>query len=98
MEICRWASLTYVDYCYFFQVGTLSHSGDIKILRPGRRIYMYTLPPIYERSIKRRKTVNEMGGNIIGGNFLGGNFLGGNFPGGSLMNGNFPSENGAITK
>ena len=36
--------------------------------------------PIYGRSVKWRKTINEMGGNIPGGNFLGANFPGGNFP------------------
>ena len=49
---------------------------------------MYTLPSIYERSIKRRKTINEMARYISGGNFPGGNF-----PGGSLMGGNFPGGN-----
>ena len=29
-----------------------------------------------------KKTINEMGGNILGGYFLGGNFPGGNFHGG----------------
>ena len=49
---------------------------------------MYTLPSIYERSIKWRKTINEMARYISGGNFPGGNF-----PGGSLMGGNFPGGN-----
>ena len=38
---------------------------------------MYTLPPIYGRNVKWRKTFNEMGGKISVGNFLGGNFPGG---------------------
>ena len=38
---------------------------------------MYTLPPIYGRNVKWRKTFNEMGGKISVGSFLGGNFPGG---------------------
>ena len=58
----------------------------------------YLTFPIYGRSAKWRKTINDMGGNFPGGNFLGGNFtggnfLGGNFAGGSLMGGNFPGGN-----
>ena len=37
-------------------------------------MFMYPLPSIYERSVKWRKAINEMSGNIPGGNFLGGNF------------------------
>ena len=40
--------------------------------------------PIYGRSIKRRKTINEMGTNIAGGDFLGGKFQAGNFLGSFL--------------
>ena len=49
------------------------------------------LPPFVDEVFsekKWRKTINEMGGNILGGNFLTGNF-----PVGSLMGGNFPGEN-----
>ena len=74
-----------------FHEKTLSRSRDIKIFRPGRRMYMYTLS--YGRSVKWRKTINEMGGNIPGGKFLGGNFPGGDFPGWSLMGGNFRGRN-----
>ena len=54
--------------------------------------------PIYGCSIKWRKTINEMSGNIPGGSFLGGKFPRENFPGGILMGrnfscGNFPEGN-----
>ena len=47
---------------------------------------------IYGRSVKRRKAINEMSGNIPGRNFLGRNFSGeslrgGNFSGGFFQNG-----------
>ena len=61
--------------------------------RPGRRIHVYTPPPIYGKSVKWRKTINEMCGNISGGNFLGGNFPGRDFSWRSLIVGNFPSRN-----
>ena len=41
---------------------------------------MLSLFAIYGRSVKWRKTINEMRGNIPGGNFPGGNFAEGNFP------------------
>ena len=49
--------------------------------------------PIYGCSIKWRKTINEMSGNIPGGSFLGGKFPRENFPGGILMGRNFPGGN-----
>ena len=42
---------------------------------------VHVLSPIYGRSVKWRKTINEMGGNIPGVNFLGGNFPGEIFQG-----------------
>ena len=64
-----------------FHEKTLSRSEDIKIFCPGSRMYIYTLPTIYGRSVKWRKTINEMGGNIPVGNFLRGNIKGEHFPG-----------------
>ena len=87
MEICRWTLLNYIDYCFFFQVGTLSRSGDNKIFRSGRRMYMYTVTPLMDELLK--KIINEMGGDIPGGNFLGGNFPRGSLMGGSFLGGNF---------
>ena len=77
MEICRWRSFIYADYCYFFQVGTLSRSGHIKNFDPGR-IYMYILRPVMDEALNEvkkwwRKRINEIGGIISGGNFPGGN-------------------------
>ena len=44
-----------------FREKTLSRSGDIKIFRPGRRMYMYTLPPftdeVLSEEIKLIKSV-----------------------------------------
>ena len=55
MEICRLTSLIYTDYCYFSQVGTLSRSADIKILRPGRMTYMYTLHPFMNEVLSKER-------------------------------------------
>ena len=41
---------------------------------------LHVHPPPPQWSVKWRKTINEMDGNIPGGNFLGGNFPGGDFP------------------
>ena len=73
-----------------FHKKTLSHSGNIKIFCPERRMYMYTPPTIYGRSSKWRETINEMDGNIPGGNFLRGNFPGGSLMSGNITGGNFP--------
>ena len=58
---------------------------------------MYTLPPIHERSVKRRNEINEVGENISGGNFLGVNFPGkfsrAECDGWELSKGDFPGEN-----
>ena len=35
-----------------FHEKTLTLSGDIKIFRPGSRMYIYTLPTIYGQSVK----------------------------------------------
>ena len=61
-----------------FHEKTLSRPGDIKIFVQGGGCTC-TLSPIYRRNVKRRKTKNEMGGNIPCWNFLGGNFPGGGF-------------------
>ena len=83
----------------FNKIGKVSWENSMSFwryqcFRPGRRMYMFTLPlprsPIYGRSVKWRNGINKMGGNIQGKNFLGGNFRRGNFPGASLMGGNFP--------
>ena len=79
MEICRWTSLIYAEYCYFFSSGKVEPLGDIKNICPGRSMYMYTIPSSYRQRIKWRKAINEMGGNIPGGNFLGGDLPGGIF-------------------
>ena len=76
-----WSHLLKKSLIHFLCSG---RSGVIKIFRPGRRMYMCTLPHIYGRSFNWGKAINEMGGNTPGGNFLGGNF-----PVGSLMGGNF---------
>ena len=55
MGICRLTSLIYTDYCYFSQVGTLSRFADIKILRPGRMTYMYTLPPFMNEVLSKER-------------------------------------------
>ena len=52
----------------------------------------YVCEDLSKRSVKWRKTIDEMGGNIPGKNFLGGSFPGGNFLGGSLMGGNSRKE------
>ena len=77
LDICKryilwWKSVA--RHCWFplittifSQMRTFSRSVYIKIFHPGR-MYMCTLPPpIYVRSIKWKKTINEMGGNIPGG-------------------------------
>ena len=61
---------------------------------------LYVCENLLRRSVKWRKTINEMGGNIPGENFLGGKFPGmgkfsrwhfdGNFSGGNSPVGNFP--------
>ena len=53
--------------CHLRNESFLSREGDVHV----------HAPPNYGRSLKWRKTVNEMGGNIPSGNFLGGNFPGG---------------------
>ena len=47
-------------------------------------VHVYSAP-IYGRSVKCRKTTDEMYGNIPGGNFVGGNFPGGIFHGGNFF-------------
>ena len=87
LDICKryilwWKSVA--GHCWFTlitaifsQMGTFSRSVYIKIFHTGR-MYMCTLPqPIYVRSIKWKKTINEMGGNI----FLGGRIFQGEFDG-----------------
>ena len=77
LDICKryilwWKSVA--RHCWFplitaifSQMRTFNRSVYIKIFHPGR-MYMCTLPPpIYVRSIKWKKTINEMGGNIPGG-------------------------------
>ena len=57
------------------------------------RGYTCTLSPIiHGLSLKKRKPINEMDGNIPGGSFpkVGGGDGGEGFPGESLMGGNFP--------
>ena len=51
---------------------------------------LYVCENLSKRSVKWRKAINEMSGNIPGGNFLGGNFPGGVwwvgiFPGGIFL-------------
>ena len=58
--------------CHLRNQSFFSREGDVHVHAPHN----------YGRSLKWRKTINEMGGNIPGGNFLGGNFLGGIFQGG----------------
>ena len=41
MEICRYTSIIYADYCYFFSRGNI---GPFRTYHPGR-MYMYILPP-----------------------------------------------------
>ena len=57
---------------------TSGRSGDIKNLRPERRMCMYTLSKIYGRIIIFRR--NFPGGSLMGENIPSGNFLGRNFP------------------
>ena len=47
---------------------------------------------IYGRSVKRRKAINEMSGNIPGRNFLGRNFSGESLRGGNFPGGIFPER------
>ena len=35
----------------------LSRSGDIKIFRPGRRMYMYTLPPFMDEILSEERQI-----------------------------------------
>ena len=76
---------------------TLSCSGNIKIFPSREEDVQVHSPPIYGRSVKWRKTINEISRNIPGGNFLGGNFPADNFPGGIwwvgiFLVGSFPEE------
>ena len=38
-----------------FNEKILSHSRDIKIFRPGRRMYMYTLPPFMDEMLSEER-------------------------------------------
>ena len=81
MEICRYTSLIYADYCYFFSSG---------------RMCMYILRPFMDEVLSEEivKKDNEIGGNIPGGDFLGGNFRrgGGIFQGGVCWVGILPGR------
>ena len=97
MEICRWISLIYPDYCYFFSSWNIEPFWRYQSFSSrDEDVHVHSLH-IYEKSIKRRKIINEMGGNILGVNFLGGDFLGGNFPKGSFPRTIFNTNIGGIT-
>ena len=77
MEICRYTSLIYADYCYFFSSGMMC---------------MYILRPFMDEVLSEEivKKDNEIGGNIPGGDFLGGNFpRGGGFSRGEFVGWDF---------
>ena len=77
-----------------FHEKTLNGSGDIKIFCPGRRTYMYTLPPFMDVVLSvERQLMKCMGifqveilwvGIFRVEFFMGEIFLCGNFPGGSF--------------
>ena len=77
-----------------FHEETLSRSGDMKTFPPGKRMYMYTLPPLKEEVLNKERQLMKwvgilqveifQGGNIPGRSLLGGNLPGGNFPGGNF--------------
>ena len=93
MEICRWKSLIYADYCYFFSSGNIEPFWRYQNFSSRKEDVNVHSPPIYGRIIKWRKTMNQMSGNIPGGIFLGGNFLGGSLMGGNVPDGKLPGGN-----
>ena len=54
---------------------------------------LHVCEDLSKRSVKWRKTNNEMSGNIPGKNFLGSNFMGEGFQGGLLWMGIFSDGN-----
>ena len=84
-----------------FHEETLSCSGDIKIFRQGKRMYMYSLPPFKEEVLSEERQLMKWVGifqvEIFWlGIFRGGKRWGGggsNIPGGSLLGGTFPDGN-----
>ena len=70
-----------------FHEKTLSRSGDIKLFRPGRRMYMYTLPAFTDKVLSEERHLMKWVGIFHVGIFRG------DFPRGSLMSGNFPEGN-----
>ena len=75
-----------------FHEKTLICSGDIKIFRPGRRMYMYTLPTFMDKVLNEERQLMKWVGIFQVGIFWVGIFRG-DFPGGSLMSRNFAGGN-----
>ena len=74
-----------------FHEKTLSRPGDIKIFRPGRRMYMCTLPPFMDAVLSEERQLMKLVGIFQVEIFWMVIFLGGGgFSRGSLMDGNFP--------
>ena len=55
-----------------FHEKTLRRPGDIKIFRPRRRMYMYTLPPFMNPVLSEEKQLMKWVGIFQVGNFRGG--------------------------
>ena len=45
-----------------FHEKTLSRPGDIKIFRPGRRMYMYALPPFMDAVLSEKRQLMKWEG------------------------------------
>ena len=60
-----------------FHDKTLSRSGDIKIFRSGRRMYMYTLPPFMDALLSEKRQLMKSVGIFQMGIFWVGIFQGG---------------------
>ena len=68
-----------------FHKKTLSRPGDIKIFRPGKRMYTYTLPPFMEAVLSEERHLMKWVGIFQMGIFWVGIFRGeGGFPRGEF--------------
>ena len=56
-----------------FHEKTLSRPGHIKVFRPGRRMYMYTLPLFMDVVLSEERQLMKLK-NFVGGNFPGEKF------------------------
>ena len=68
-----------------FHGKTLKRPGDIKIFRPGRWMYMYTLPPFMDAVLNEERQLMKWVRILQMGIFWAGNFRLGIFPGGGSL-------------